>query len=38
MLENRKKENVMVSENFFIVMEVYLKVIGKMIKKKDLEF
>ena len=38
MLENGKKENVMDMENFFIVMGVYMKAIGKMIKKKDLVF
>ena len=37
MLENGEKEREMDMENFFIVMEVYMKVIGKMIKKRDME-
>ena len=31
-------EKEMVMENFFIVMEVFMKDIGKIIKKKDMAF
>ena len=38
MLDNEKMGKEMAMENFFIVMETYMKAIGKIIKKKDLEF
>ena len=38
MLVNGKKGKEMDMENFIIVMEIYMKAIGKIILKKDLEY
>ena len=38
MLGNVKMEKEMVMENFFIIIDVYMKDSGKIIKKMDLEY